>query len=187
MGTRDVEIDFAYRPPTATTGEIFSTSIVGPPGTYLAPNSIDTSPLGAYLTEFTTSDTILSAGGINYFVERDLGGGLPLRLVIDWITAPAGGISVDMQLLTSNTSTMATSGFPAPLTSVILDFGAQPIAILVKGSRQLSELPRSANYQQFLGLQAVTVGAMTAGSYIAWLCTDIESQTMGYADGFSVK
>lgn len=171
MSIRDLQASFT------DTSAGASTSIVGTAGTYIAPNSYDTSPLGAYLTELTAADTQLS-GNVN--TGRDLGGGERIWLVIDWVTAPLGGTSVDMQLITS-----AAVGLGTPTT--IIDFTAVPIATLVKGYRQIQALPRSSAYLQWLGLQAVTVGTMTAGAYVAWLAKDIDSVVLGYASGYSIK
>jgi len=171
MTIRDVQADFTY---TATSA---STSIVGTGGTYIAPNTIDTSPLGAYLTELSANDTQLS-GNLN--TGRDLGGGERLWLIIDWVTAAVGGTSVDMQLITSASSALGT-----PTT--ILDFTAVVTATLVQGYRQIMALPRTAAYLQYLGLQAVTVGTFTAGAYVAWLGKDVDAVKLGYASGFSIK
>jgi hypothetical protein len=171
VSIRDVQADFTYSTASA------STSIVGAAGTYIAPNSIDTSPLGAYLTELAANDTQLS-GQLN--TGRDLGGGERLWLIIDWVTAPLGGTSVDMQLITSASSALGT-----PTT--LLDFTAIPIATLVQGYRQIQALPRSAAYLQYLGLQAVTIGTMTAGAYVAWIGKDVDAVKLGYASGFSIK
>jgi hypothetical protein len=171
MTIRDVQADFTY------TAGAPALSIVGAAGTYLAPNTIDTSPLASYLTELSASDTQLSA---NVNAGRDLGGGERLWLIVDWITAAVGGTSADVQLITS-----ANSQLTGPVT--LLDLTAVPIATLVKGYRQIIALPRSAAYLQYLGLQAVTVGTMTAGSFIAWIGKDVDSVIQGYASGFGVK
>lgn len=155
-----------------------STSIVGAAGTYLAPNSLDTSPLGAYLTELSANDTALSA---NVNTGRDLGGGDPMWLIIDWVTAPNNLTSVDIQLITSASSSMSS-----PV--VMYDTGAVVISTLVKGYRQIVKLPRSAAWLQWVGLQAITVGTTsTTGAYIAWLGLNVDSVVQGYASGFSVK
>lgn len=160
-----------------------SLSIVGVAGTYIAPNSLDTSPLGAYLSELTANDTQLSA---NVNAGRDLGGGDPLWLIIDWLTAPTGGTSADVQLITS-----ASSSLSSP--TVMLDLGAQAIANLTgptnygKFVRQQVKLPRSPNWLQWVGLQVVTVGTMTAGACVAWLGRDVDATVLGYASGFSIK
>lgn len=160
-----------------------STSIVGAAGTYIAPNSIDTAPLGTYLTELTAGDTQLS-GQVNTF--RDLGGGYPLVLVVDWIQAPTGGTSADVQLVTS-----ASSSLSSP--TIMLDLGVVAIAGLTgptqygKFVRQVAFVPRSANWLEWIGLQVVTVGTMTGGAYVAWLGRDVDAQVLGYASGYTVK
>lgn len=177
MSIRDFQASFT------DTSSGNSLSIVGAAGTYIAPNSLDTSPLGAYLTELSANDTQLSA---NVNTGRDLGGGDEIFLVIDWVTAPVGGTSADVQLITS-----AASSLSSP--TVMYDFGVQVIANLTgptqygKYVRQIAALPRSANWLQWLGLQIVTVGTMTAGACIAWLAKDVDSVVLGYASGFSVK
>lgn len=171
MTIRDFQASF-----TDTSSQAY-VDITGAAGTYIAPNSLDTSPLGTYLTELSAADTQLSA---NVNAGRDFGGGDPLWLIIDWIVAPTGGTSVDMQLITS-----ASSSLSSPTT--ILDLTAIAIATLVKGYRQIIKLPRSSAYLQWLGLQAVTVGTMTNGRFIAWLGKDVDAVVQGYASGFSIK
>jgi hypothetical protein len=177
MTIRDLQADFSNQGAGAP-----STSIVGAAGTYVAGNSYDTSPLGAYLTELAAGDTQLS-GNLN--AGRDLGGGERIWLCIDWVTAPVGGTTIDMQLITSATSALGTP-------TVMLDFTALPTASFAavqggKGFRQIQALPRSANYLQWLGVQAITTGSYTAGAFIAFLAKDLDSVVQGYASGFSVK
>jgi hypothetical protein len=177
MTIRDVQFSFT------DTAAGASTSIVGAAGTYLAPNSIDTAPLGAYLTELTANDTQLSPS-VNTF--RDLGGGERLWLVVDWITAPLGGTSADVQLITSASSSMSS-----PV--IMYDFSVQVIANLTgptqygKYVRQIAALPRSLSWLEWLGIQAVTVGTMTAGAYVAWIGKDVDAAALGYVSGFSIK
>lgn len=171
MTIRDLQADFS------NTSASASTSIIGAAGTYIAANSYDTSPLGAFLTELTAADTQLSANANAY---RELGGGERIWLCIDWITAPAGGTSVDMQLITS-----AASSLSSPV--IMLDFQVVAIANLPKGTRQILALPRSTSWLQWLGVQAVTVGTMSAGAFIAWLGKDIDAVNLGAASGFSIK
>lgn len=170
MTMRDVQASFT----DAATPYV---DITGAAGTYLAPNSIDTSPLGSYLTEQSFSDTQLSA---NVNTGRDLGVNGKLWLIVDWIVAPLGGTSTDIQLITS-----ASSSLSSPVT--LYDSTAIVIATTIKGYRFKIPLPDSASYLQWLGLQVVTVGTMTAGRYMAWLGLDAESLVTGYASGFSIK
>lgn len=171
MTIRDLQADFS------NTSASASTSIVGAAGTYIAANSYDTSPLGAFLTEISANDTQLSANTNAY---RELGGGERIWLCIDWITAPTGGTTVDMQLITS-----ASSSLSAP--AVMIDFTAIAIATLTKGYRQIMALPRATTWLQWLGVQAITVGTMGAGAFIAFLAKDLDSVNFGAASGFSIK
>lgn len=172
MTIRDVQASFT------DTSSGASTSIVGAAGTYIAPNSIDTAPLGAYLTELTSADTQLSANVNTY---RDLGGGARLWLVIDWITAPNNLTSIQMQLITS-----ASSSLSSPV--VMIDTNAVALANYVKGYRQIYALPRSTAWLEWLGLQAITVGTTpTTGAYVAWLGWDVDAVDLGGASGYSIK
>ena len=111
MTMRDVQFSFSD---ISTQNYV---SIVGAAGTYIAPNSIDTAPLAAYLSENTPSDTLLSAGANTY---RDMGGGERLWLCIDWIQAPLGGTSVDAQLITSASSSLSSPTTMYDFTAVVI-------------------------------------------------------------------
>ncbi len=171
MTIRDIQADFSY----TSTGP--STSIVGAAGTYLAPNSYDTGPLGGFLTELTAADTQLT-GNLNAF--RELGGGERVWLCVDWVIAPVGGTTIDMQLITSASSQLSNP-------NTIIDLTAVPTASFSKGYRQIAALPRTLNWLQWLGVQAVTTGAYTAGAFIAFLAKDIDSVDYGAASGYSIK
>jgi hypothetical protein len=172
MSIRDVQADFSY---TATSS---SFPIFGAAGTYLLPNTYDTSPLGAYLTELSANDTLLSA---NTNAFRDLGGGERIWLVVDWVVAPNTLTSCQTELITS-----ASSSLSAPV--VMINFGAVVIASLTAGTRQIMALPRSNQWLQYLGVQIITVGSTgTTGAVVAWLAKDIDSVVQGYASGFSIK
>lgn len=178
MTIRDVQNDFGFVPATLSTPAIPSVSIVGTAATYLAPNSIDSGPYGTALTELTANDTILSVGGMNYFVEAGIG--RDMRLVVDWIQAPVGSGSIDVQLITS-----ASSSLSSPV--VMLDFTSLPLSAFFAGYRQITTLPRSSYWLRYLGLQVITTGPMTAGAYVAWLGLDVDSEVMGYVEGFTIK
>ena len=172
MSIRDVQADFTY------TAASSSFSIAGAAGTYIAPNSYDTSPLGAYLTELSTADTQLSP---NLNTYRDLGGGERIWLVVDWVVAPNTLTSCRTELITSASSTLS-----APV--VMIDFGVVAIANLPAGTRQIMALPRSSAWLQWIGLQVITAGSTgTLGSIVAWLAKDIDAVQQGAASGFSIK
>jgi len=167
-----------YQASFTDTSSGSTTTVFGAAGTYIAPNSYDTSPLSSSLTELTAADTTLAGNSNTY---RDFGGGDPLWLVINWTTAVNTLTSVKMQLITSATSDLATP-------TVMYDFGAVVIASLVKGFRQIARLPRSTAWLQWIGLQAVTVGSTgTTGAYVGFLCKDVDAVDFGAASGFSIK
>ena len=178
MTIRDVAADFGYKPPTSSSLEVITSSIVGAAQTYVAPNSFDSGPYGAALTELTALDTILSVGGTNYFVEQGAGQGM--KLCVDWVSAPVGSGTIQTQLITS-----ASSSLLSPM--VMIDFGALPLSIFFQGYRQIMALPRSNAWQRFLSLQVITTATMSAGSYVAWLGLDLDSEVLGYVEGFSIK
>lgn len=188
MTIRDVQNDFAYQPPTATSKEICTGSIVGPAGVYLAPNSYDGSGIGgAYLTELTAMDQVLSVGGLNHFVEN--GAGFGMRLCVDWVTQPIGSGTIDTQLITNATPNLTHDVFNNPIPyTVMIDFGPLPFSAFVPGYRQIAALPRSSNWGRYLGVQITTTGTITqGGNYVAWLAMDLDSQIQGYADGWTIK
>jgi hypothetical protein len=175
MTIRDFQLSFSD---TSTVGALaLSTSGTG---TFLLPNTYDTSPLAGFLTALTAADTQLS-GNVN--TARDLGGGDPLWIVIDYITAvtSGGSATVDFQFVTQSASSLASP-------TVIYDFTAIGKATLVAGYRQIAKVPRSSNYAQYIGLQYVVgTAALTAGSVVAFLTKDLDSVVQGYASGFSIK
>ena len=172
MTIRDVQADFSY------TGTSSSFPIFGAAGTYILPNSYDTSPLGAQLTELTAGDTQLSANTNTY---RELGGGERIWLCVDWVVAPNTLTSCRTELITSASSTLS-----APV--VMIDFGVVAIASLTAGTRQIMALPRSTAWLQWLGVQIITAGSTgTTGAVIAFLAKDLDAVNFGAASGFSIK
>ena len=148
-------------------------SIVGPAGTYLAPNSVDHGPAGVTFSANSIADTIIVPGQpATTLIKR-------LWLFVQWAQAAAGGTSVSLQLITS-----AAPDLSSP--TVLFDLGAQPTANLVQGFRQIIPLPDKIA-ARYLGVQAITTGAFTAGTYGAHLVLDTDSNIKGYAKGFEVK
>jgi len=91
-------------------------------------------------------------GGQNFFVEQ--GAGQNMKLVIDWVSAPAGGTSVQTQLITS--SGIDNASISSSL--VMIDFGVLPVSMFFAGYRQIQPLPRSASWRRFLSLRIITAG-----------------------------
>ena len=172
MSIRDVQADFSY------TSSSSSYPIFGAAGTYILPNTYDTSPLGAYLTELSANDTTLSGNTNSY---RELGGGERIWLVVDWVVAPNTLTSCRTELITSASSSLSAPG-------VMIDFGVVAIASLTAGTRQIQALPRSTAWLQYVGVQIITAGSTgTTGAVVAWLAKDVDAVDLGYASGYSIK
>lgn len=177
MTMRDVQWSFSD-----ISGGSASTSLINNSGsTYLFPNTLDTSPLAAYLTELSASDTTLSQNVNTY---RDLGGGRILYLIVDIVTAVAatgGAATVDFALITS-----AATGLGSATT--MFDFTAIAKGSLTAGTRLIAPLPRSTNWLQYIGLQyTIATNNITAGAAVAWIGLDVDAVQLGAASGFSIK
>jgi hypothetical protein len=112
-----------------------------------------------------------------------MGGGEPMWLCIDYVTAvtSGGSATLDWQLITS-----AAVGLGTP--TVMLDLTALAYTTFTKGYRQIAKLPRSTAWLQYIGLQVVVgTAAVTAGSVVAFLAKDLDAVQFGYASGFSIK
>jgi Bbp16 len=175
MTMRDLQFSFS----DTTVGAPFS--LIASTGANLFPNSIDTSPLGAYLTELTAADTQLSANVNTY---RELGGGMRLWVVVDITTSVAatgGAATVDFAVITSASSTLGSA-------VTIYDFGAIAKATLVAGYRLIAALPRTTAWLQYVGLQfTIATNNITSGQAVAWVAPDVDAVDLGAASGFSIK
>lgn len=175
MSIRDTQWSFSDTASAATFSLVAST------GANLFPNSLDTSPLGAYLSELTTADTQLSANVNTY---RDFGGGERLWLVVNITTsvaATAGASTVDFALITSASSSLGTA-------TTIFDFGAIAKGSLTAGTRLIGALPRTTTWLQYLGLQfTIATNNVTSGAAAAWIAWDIDSVDLGGASGWAIK
>ncbi len=175
MTVRDVQFSFSD---TSTAAPF---SLIAGTGASLFPNSIDSAPLGAFLTELTAADTQLSANTNAY---REWGGGNRLWLVVDITTAvaaAAGAATVDFALITSASSALGSA-------TTIYDFGAIAKASLGLGVRLIAALPRTTSWLEYLGLQfTVATNPITAGQAVAWIGWDVDAVNFGAASGFSIK
>jgi hypothetical protein len=175
MTMRDLQASFS----DTSTGGV--QSLIASTGANLFVNSIDTAPLGAYLTELTASDTQLSANVNTY---RELGGGARLWVVIDITTgvlATGGACTVDFAVITSASSALGSA-------TTIYDFGAIAKATLVAGYRLIAALPRTTTWLQYLGLQfTIATNNVTTGAAVAWLGWDVDAVDLGGASGFGIK
>ena len=175
MTMRDIQWSFS----DTSTGAPFS--LIASTGASLFPNSLDTSPLAAYLSELTAGDTQLSANVNTY---REQGGGERMWLVVDITTtvlAAAGAATVDFALITSASSALGSA-------TTIYDFGAIAKASLTAGTRLIAALPRVTTWLQYLGLQfTIATNPVTAGQAVAWIGHDVDAVDLGGASGFGIK
>jgi len=172
---RDLQWSFS----DTSTGAPFS--LIASVGANLFPNSLDTSPLAAYLSEVSAGDTQLS-GNVNTY--RDQGGGERMWLVVDITTSVAatgGASTVDFALITSASSALGSA-------TTLYDFGAIAKASLTAGTRLIGALPRATTYLQYLGLQfTIATNNVTSGAAIAWIGWDVDAAQQGGASGFAIK
>jgi hypothetical protein len=111
-----------------------------------------------------------------------------MRICVNWVKAPMGTGTVDVQLITNDDPNLIKDAYGNSLTfTTMVDFGALPLSQFFTGYRQIAELPRSSAWQRYLGVQVITTGTLTAGNYVAWLAMDLDSEVLGYAEGFSIK
>lgn len=176
MTIRDFQ--WSFTDTLATPGPL---TLIASTGTVLCPNSLDTEPLGAYLSENTASDTQLSANVNTY---RELGGGERMWVIVDITTAvvaSGGAATIDFQLITSASSSLGTP-------TVMYDFGAVAKGTLVAGYRLIGALPRSTAWLQYVGLQfVIATNNITAGACMAWIGWDVDAVDLGGASGFTIK
>lgn len=172
MTILDIQANFS------DTGSGSTTSIVGAAGTYLCVNTYDTGPLAAYFSAASAADTTLTQGTVN--AGRDMGGGERLWILINMIVAGAGGTNANFQFVTQSASTLASP-------TVLAQTGTIVTATLVAGYRTLISVPRNAAYARYIGVQAVTTGTYTTGTFTAALVKDADATVLGYGSGFGIK
>lgn len=135
---------------------------------------------GATVTSPNVID--LSSPNANGSLTRDLGAGNDYaKLRIEIVTAYAGGTSVQFNLVTADDSAISVNVTTIGATNVI------PIASATAGARFEVEVNTRvlSKGQRYIALQAVNVGANTAGAIYADLGDGIED-FKAYPVGFAV-
>lgn len=173
MTIRDLQFSFS----DTTVGA--PASLINSTGTFLFPNSIDTSPLNAAMSELSASDTTLSANSNTY---RELGGGERMWLVVDITTAVVGATSTTtFSLITSASSALGSA-------NTLYTSAAFTPAQLAVGRPIIVALPRTTAWLQYLGLQYVIgTAALSAGAAVAWIGWDVDAVNLGGASGYGIK
>lgn len=150
----------------STAGGTFAgANMFGSGATVVSPNAIDVASQG------------VPSGNV-----RDLGEGAELFARVSITTAFSGGTSVQFQVVASDDTGGVTNPVVLGTSAVIA------VASATAGSRVAFPIsPRLASKgQRYLTVQAVNVGANTAGAVFADIGTDIQDGQKFYASGYSV-
>ena len=125
--------------------------------------------------------TAVSTNIVDLGQARDMGAGDALEIDIRINTTFTGGTSLQVQLQTA-----AVAAFTTPYNVVLTD--AIPLASLVAGASIPLHWDRAAPYapQEFIRLNYVVVGTMTAGALTAGVVKNIQDAQNTSASGFAV-
>jgi len=118
--------------------------------------------------ESASDETVLATYSIDLGATKDYAKGRQMYVVIEVEEDFAGGTSVDVQVVTDSAAALTTS--------VVIGCSTGAIAIAsLTNDRPLIVLPVGnalSQTDQYLGIQYVVVGTMTAGIVSAWLAFD---------------
>lgn len=130
----------------------------------------------------TTTGNTTSTNTIDLGIARDLGKGQPLEVVIEVVTAPAGGTTVQFQLIESDDPAVSVN------VQVIVQTDAIAIASLPVGTQVPLHYDRADPYpaRRYISLRYVLVGTFSAGAYFAGIVNVIADKQVNYASGFAV-
>lgn len=147
----------------------------------IAPNTIDTSPLGLDSKSGGSAATGYNSGA-SANAGRDLGVGTEFWLqVLITVTFTSGGsATINFQLVTDSTVGISS-------ITILLASGVLALASLTVKSFFRAQLPASGSYKQYLGLD-VLIGTttMTAGTVEGELLPNIQQSDL-YLNGFFVN
>lgn len=147
----------------------------------IAPNTIDTSPLGLPTPSGGSSATGYNNGSFTN-AGRDLGIGTEfwLQVLITATFTSGGAATINFQLVTDSTAAISS-------ITILLASGILALASLTAKSYFRAQLPASGNYKQFLGLD-VLIGTttMTGGTVEGLLLPNIQQSDL-YLSGFFVN
>jgi hypothetical protein len=130
---------------------------------------------------FASGATVLSTNTVDLGIARDIGEGQELYGRVEVTTAFTGGTSAEFQFIATDAANLTGN------VTVIGTTGAIAVASLTLGARFACAInPRLASKgQRYLGMQAVNVGANTAGSVYADVGIEI-ADFKTYPNGFAV-
>ena len=137
-------------------------------------------------TSGAADSTALIGDVMDLSVNRDIGQGHPIYLVIQVTTAYAGGTSVQFVLASDSGAVISVDGSETRhytsdiFTDAQLTAGFTLTTALPMGDTSQGE--DTAGYERYLGILAIDVGTHTAGSINAFLTPDPYGWT-SYPDG----
>ena len=106
-----------------------------------------------------SGETVLSENSVDLGAAKNVAKGKQLYVVVTVEEAFAGGTSVDIQVVTDSTADLATSvaigSASGAITTANLTLSREPIVIPIGNALDVSD--------QYIGIQFVVVGTMTAG------------------------
>ena len=131
---------------------------------------------------FGSSATVTSPNVVDLSEARDIGEGRDLYVRYQVTTAYAGGTSVQFQAVVADDAAITTNVTVVGAGKVV------PVADAVLGFRDAFKLSPDigALGRQYFAVQAVNVGANTAGAVYADVGAEI-SDSKNYPSGFTVK
>lgn len=146
----------------------------------IAPNTIDTAPLGLPSPSGGASTPGYNAG-VSVNAGRDLGVGTEFWWqVLVTVSVAQSANNAAFKLVTDSTATIAT-------VNVLLASPSFTAAQLVAGTFFRAQLPAGLNYLEFLGLDvSIATTAWTAGTIESELLPNIQQSDL-YLSGFAVQ
>jgi len=116
-------------------------------------------------------------------LARDIGEGNPVIARAVVVAAQAGGTSVEIQIVSADSSDLITTG-----VTVLASSGAIATATLAVGYALNVILPPRVGSvgQRYLGIRYVIAGTSTAGSFITDFGLEVQDSKKFYPSGFSI-
>lgn len=126
--------------------------------------------------------SILSTNTYDLGVARDIGKGEALEMIVEVLTAPTAGTSVQFQLVQADDAALATN------LQVIVQTDAIPIASLPAGTQVPLHVDRTDPYpaRRYIGARYVNVGAIATQSLFTTIAKSVADKQVNYPNGFAV-
>lgn len=151
----------------------------------LAPNSIDTSPLGLPSGSQGSGATGYNAGSsTNAGRDLGLGGEMWFEVLVTVAVTSSSTATVNFALVTDAAATLASVAYNT--TGILVASQSIDKSKLTAGSYFRTQLPQSATYLQYLGMDVyINTTDLTAGTFEGKLLMNIQQSDL-YLSGFFV-